>query len=30
MTLVNASVNIDNEMITSCEMKIALTDIDGK
>jgi predicted hotdog family 3-hydroxylacyl-ACP dehydratase len=30
MTLVNASVCIDNELITSCEMKIAITDIDGK
>jgi predicted hotdog family 3-hydroxylacyl-ACP dehydratase len=30
MTLVNASVNVDNKLITSCEMKIALTDIDGK
>jgi predicted hotdog family 3-hydroxylacyl-ACP dehydratase len=29
-TLVNATVYIENELITSCEMKIALTDIDGK
>jgi predicted hotdog family 3-hydroxylacyl-ACP dehydratase len=30
MTLVTASVHIDSELITSCEMKIAITDIDGK
>ncbi|MDR1553759.1 MAG: pseudouridylate synthase [Prevotellaceae bacterium] len=29
-TLVNATVYIENELITSCEMKIAITNIDGK
>jgi predicted hotdog family 3-hydroxylacyl-ACP dehydratase len=29
-TLVNATVHIENELITSCEMKIAITNIDGK
>jgi predicted hotdog family 3-hydroxylacyl-ACP dehydratase len=28
-TLVNASVRVGNELITSCEMKIAITDING-
>jgi predicted hotdog family 3-hydroxylacyl-ACP dehydratase len=29
-TLVNATVCVENELITSCEMKITITDIDGK
>jgi 3-hydroxymyristoyl/3-hydroxydecanoyl-(acyl carrier protein) dehydratase len=29
-TLVNATVHIDNELITSCEMKIAIMDIYGE
>ena len=30
ITLVDAKVEIDNKVIASCEMKISITDIDGK
>ncbi len=30
VTLVNAKVEIDDKLITSCEMKISITDMDGK
>jgi len=30
ITLVNARVEVENKLIASCEMKISITDIDGK
>jgi 3-hydroxymyristoyl/3-hydroxydecanoyl-(acyl carrier protein) dehydratase len=30
MMLITATVSVDNELITSCEMKIAIPDTDGK
>jgi predicted hotdog family 3-hydroxylacyl-ACP dehydratase len=30
ITLVNAKVEVDDKLIASCEMKISITDIDGK